>query len=87
MTTADRLLALVAGSKWKHHDNDCTYEVIRFATDTTSNEPVVVYECVECPTAVKHKLGEWFTRPIGSFLGSVKVDGRYVRRFDHVGTT
>jgi hypothetical protein len=85
---------LRAGSRWRHHANGNTYEVTGFSINTTSNQPDVDYKCIVVnaqnvltPEEKAEKESLSFHRPIGEFLGHVKVGGvwGYRARFSYLG--
>lgn len=74
MVSAIQVEQLTPGTLWEHHSGS-TYTVFALSRNTATNGVDVVY------MRPGDEMMEFYNRPIGDFLGTVKIDGQYVRRF------
>ncbi len=65
--------------KYRHYKGK-EYEVIGVALHSETLEEMVVYRAL-----YENELSQLWSRPIRLFLGTVEVDGRPVKRFEHIG--
>jgi hypothetical protein len=73
----DEALPTLPLGRYRHYKGN-DYEVIGVARHSETLEPVVVYR------PLYNDSGLW-VRPYAMFTGDVEIDGRRVRRFQHVG--